>query len=202
MITNQTMTVSITCSGNFNCIGHCYAWDWGDFVSNCSMGLFRTGDWIKVRHNVDSFSSITRPTERRSVTSCDVTLPSFLTEMAISIVERWRKVWPTVLFPSVIVYRKAIHVTFIFSFRFFCRICRIMFCWDPKIILVQQQRDVSLFKKKRTTKPLQFNDLYTKLANSIPVVTNPYTNNLWVWAMYSLTFFRHSSQCLFGHCCW
>ena len=96
MITNQTMTVSITCSGNFNCIGHCYAWDWGDFVSNCSMGLFWTGDWIKVRHNVDSFSSITRPTERRSVTSCDVTLPSFLTEAAICIVVRWSKVWPIV----------------------------------------------------------------------------------------------------------
>ena len=63
------MTVSITCYGNFNCIGHCCAWDWSDFVSNCIMGLFWTGDWIQVRHNVDSFSSITRPIKRRSVTS-------------------------------------------------------------------------------------------------------------------------------------
>ena len=91
---------------------------------------------------------------------------------------------------------------FHFLFSIFFRIYGIMFCWDPKIILLQQQHDVSLFKKKRTTKPLQFNDLYTNLANSISDVTNPYTNNLWVWTMYFLTFFRHSPQCLFGHCRW
>ena len=197
MITNQPMTVSITCSGNLNCIGHCCVWDWGDFVSSYIMGLFWTGDWIQVRHHVDSFSCITTPIERRSVTS-----PSLLTEMAICIVERWKKVWPTALFLSAIMYREVVHVIFIFCFRFFFRIYGIMFCWDPKIILLQQQHDVSLFKKKRTTKPLQFNDLYTNLANSISDVTNPYTNNLWVWTMYFLTFFRHSPQCLFGHCRW
>lgn len=133
---------------------------------------------------------------------CDVTSPSLLTEMAIYIVERWKKVWPTALFLSAIMYREVVHVIFIFCFRFFFGICRTMFWWDPKIILLQQQRDVSLFKKKRTTNPLQFNDLYTKLANSISDVINPYINNPWVWAMYSLTFFRHSSQCLFGHCRW
>ena len=193
------MTVSITCSGNLNCIGHCCVWDWSDFVSNCIMGLFWTGDWIQVRHNVVSFSRITTPIERRSVTS------------------RHHLSWQRWLFASSNDGRKyglllcswvqsctgKSYMSFsFFVFDFFFGICRTMFWWDPKIILLQQQRDVSLFKKKRTTNPLQFNDLYTKLANSISDVTNPYINNLWVWAMYSLTFFRHSSQCLFGHCRW
>ena len=101
----------------------------------------------------------------------DVTSPSLLTEMAICIVERWKKVWPTALFLSAIMYREVVHVLFIFCFRFFFRICRTMFCWDPKIILLQ--RDVTslcLRKKGRQNR--------CKLANSISDVTNPYTNNL------------------------
>ena len=143
MITNQTMTVSITCSGNFNCIGHCCARDWSNFVSNCIMGL--------LDRRLDPSS-----TQRRLVIThnhanrekCDVTSPSLLTEMAIYIVERWKKVWPTALFLSAIMYREVVHVIFIFCFRFVFRICRTMFCWDPKIILLQRDVTSLCLRKK------------------------------------------------------
>ena len=137
MISNQPMTVSITCSGNLNCIDHCCVWDWSDFVSNCIMGLFWTGDWIQVRHNVDSLSRITTPIERRSVTS------------------RHHLSWQRWLFASSNDGRKyGNHVQgsrtchFHFLFSIFLRICRTMFCWDPKIILLQRDVTSLCLRKK------------------------------------------------------
>ena len=50
---------------------------------------------------------------------------SFLTETAIALSNGGRKVWATVLFLSVIMYRKVIHVNL---FAIFCPICRTTVC--------------------------------------------------------------------------
>ena len=56
--------------------------------------------------------------EKRSVMShyrsrkISGTQQSFLTEMAICIAERWKKVWVTILFLNAIMHRKVIHVNF------------------------------------------------------------------------------------------
>ena len=145
MITNQPMTVSITCSGNLNCIDHCCVWDWSDFVVKLHYGTLldrRLDPSLTQRRLVITHNHSNREEK------CDVTSPSLLTEMAICIVERWKKVWPTALFLSAIMYREVVHVIFIFCFRFFFRICRTMFCWDPKIILLQRDVTSLCLRKK------------------------------------------------------
>ena len=54
-----------------------------------------------------------------------------------------RKVWATVLFPSAIIHQKVILYMSVFFFRFCCRICRTMDCWDPEILL-PWQHDVTI----------------------------------------------------------
>ena len=52
------------------------------------------------------------------MTSCDVTLPSFLTETAICIVVRWRKVWPIVPECNHVQESRTCHFNFLFSISF------------------------------------------------------------------------------------
>ena len=127
VITNQPMTVSI---GETSTVSVIVARETGAIL--CRIALWDsfgwTGDWINnnfinlLKKSVDSSSTqrgLVLKHNQANREKCDVTLPSFLIETAICIVERWKKVWRTVLFLSAIMCRKVIHVIFIFFFSIF-----------------------------------------------------------------------------------
>ena len=115
-------------------------------VTNCSRSEVSTAKWL-------SYYRI----ERRSTMSCyygskiSGSQQSFLTETAISIVERW-KISMDYCFVPECNHAKESHESQFFRFLFVCHICRTSVCWDPETLLPWQRDVVTSPPYSRTRK--------------------------------------------------